>query len=1087
MTIRIRHIPPRRRPHIAGLALVVASSLMPAHAAGQWTWQSNPPPILREVFFLNHQKGWALGALGTVSRTTDGGATWTSRQAASITDLANDIFFVDDSVGWISGSDGILFKSIDGGANWSGQNTGITDGTARAYFINRDTGWVAGGTLVRRSLDGGATWTTVLSGGTAVGGLHFRKNGRGWVRRSGAIRRSTDFGATWPVSVTMAGAGRIDFANDDTGWASGPSGALFKTTDGGLAWTAQASGTTDAILDLRALGPNKAAALDYNGNFLRTTNGSTWTKTAGPSNANVRESAHVLSEDTGWAVDEVGYIFRTTDGGLTWPAAGDGRFGLGNLQGLHAVHFVDTSRGWACGERGVIVRTTNGGATWTLQASGGTAFLNDIQFSGPDTGWVAGASGLILKTTNGGATWSALTTPTTQYLYGLHFRDHLAGWAVGEAGTVLRTTNGGTSWTQQTQGSEALYALQFVDANRGWITGHNGAIYRTTNGGTSWAKQTSGTTTFLRGLHFTDTLNGWAAGGSNLLRTTNGGSSWSLGTAGNFRTVHFTDDHNGWAVGTPTVRTTDGGKTWQQQSTLPASPVPGFAYINPGGDVYFRDLNHGWIAGYNGSLMKFTGDAPPSPPTPLSPAAGAQNQAASLILSWRVSSSATAYRVQLAADSAFAAPLVDDSSVTVTSRTTGALQPGTTYYWRLSARNGFGFGNWGVEQSFSTLPLVPSPPALVSPAAGATGVSAGGTSLVWNASAGAATYRVQLSTDSLFATTALNDSTVAATTRSADALLNNTAYYWRVNAKNISGTSAYSETRKFITAGLEAPALAAPADNATQFGTNVNNLGINATVSWNAVSNAATYRLQMSTDSTFAGSLWTDDSTLTTLSSQVGPGYLTLYFWRVNARNAGGTSAWSSVRRFTTVAQDPYSAPTLSSPANNATQVALSPSLSWAGYAGIAYQRLQVSTDSLFSTLAVHDTSYANSPRQIGPLASGTRYFWRVNARNTGGTSPWSEVRRFTTAGTIAVLPADFTFNRSGLNGRIFQFGLPRRARVKVTLFDARGNTVRTLMDAEKEAGYHALPLSSPEVAEGAYYLLDFRAGSFHKMFNVLP
>jgi hypothetical protein len=73
---------------------------------------------------------------------------------------------------------------------------------------------------------------------------------------------------------------------------------------------------------------------------------------------------------------------------------------------------------------------------------------------------------------------------------------------------------------------------------------------------------------------------------------------------------------------------------------------------------------------------------------------------------------------------------------------------------------------------------------------------------MWNASSGATSYRVQLSTDSTFNTNLLvNDSTVTSTSRAVTGLTGITKYYWRVNAKNPAGTSGYSTIWHF-TVGL---------------------------------------------------------------------------------------------------------------------------------------------------------------------------------------------------------------------------------------------------------------------------------------------
>jgi hypothetical protein len=77
-------------------------------------------------------------------------------------------------------------------------------------------------------------------------------------------------------------------------------------------------------------------------------------------------------------------------------------------------------------------------------------------------------------------------------------------------------------------------------------------------------------------------------------------------------------------------------------------------------------------------------------------------------------------------------------------------------------------------------------PGLVSPAQNAAGVSVTPT-LIWNAVTGAATYQVQVATDSLFMSLLKNDSNLTATSRSAGALTVSTGYFWRVRARVSSG------------------------------------------------------------------------------------------------------------------------------------------------------------------------------------------------------------------------------------------------------------------------------------------------------------
>ncbi|MCX6134883.1 MAG: T9SS type A sorting domain-containing protein [Ignavibacteriales bacterium] len=79
------------------------------------------------------------------------------------------------------------------------------------------------------------------------------------------------------------------------------------------------------------------------------------------------------------------------------------------------------------------------------------------------------------------------------------------------------------------------------------------------------------------------------------------------------------------------------------------------------------------------------------------------------------------------------------------------------------------------------------------------------------------------------------------------------------------------------------------------------NLQLTSTFSWNAVSGATGYQLDVSKVQTFSP-LTLSDSALTTNSKAVGPLSLnTTYFWRVRAKNDGGWGDYSLTRAFSTI------------------------------------------------------------------------------------------------------------------------------------------------------------------------------------------
>lgn len=93
----------------------------------------------------------------------------------------------------------------------------------------------------------------------------------------------------------------------------------------------------------------------------------------------------------------------------------------------------------------------------------------------------------------------------------------------------------------------------------------------------------------------------------------------------------------------------------------------------------------------------------------------------------------------------------------------------------------------------------------------------------------------------------------------------------------------------------------------------------------------------------------------------------------------------------------PPAAPVLSSPANGATGISTSPTLSWYASSGASTYGVEVSTVSDFSTLVVDRSGLTTTSTTVTGLAANTLYYWRVNATNVAGDSPWSTVWSFTT------------------------------------------------------------------------------------------
>lgn len=85
-------------------------------------WTQAQVPVqsnLNSVYFVNPQRGWAVGHDATILITEDGGASWQLQHYAPQTDKPLfDIYFADSQKGIAVGAYGIFYRTDDGGNNW---------------------------------------------------------------------------------------------------------------------------------------------------------------------------------------------------------------------------------------------------------------------------------------------------------------------------------------------------------------------------------------------------------------------------------------------------------------------------------------------------------------------------------------------------------------------------------------------------------------------------------------------------------------------------------------------------------------------------------------------------------------------------------------------------------------------------------------------------------------------------------------------------------------------------------------------------------------------------------------------------------
>ncbi len=232
---------------------------------------------IRDISVVNDQVAWALGYDGSggganyqiFTKTTDGGATWTSGTidiGSSGSGIAM-ITGVSETTAWIvafpnnSGDAQGIYKTTDGGATWVRQDSAHYDTDSAfsnvVYFWDENVGVCQGDPVdgyfeIYTTTDGGDNWTRVpeanipaIEGGEYgyTSQIFVTGNTVWFTTNHGRIFRSYDQGHNWeafqsPISDfgSAASNGEISFSDDNNGYLINQDGTFWKSSDGGETW-----------------------------------------------------------------------------------------------------------------------------------------------------------------------------------------------------------------------------------------------------------------------------------------------------------------------------------------------------------------------------------------------------------------------------------------------------------------------------------------------------------------------------------------------------------------------------------------------------------------------------------------------------------------------------------------------------------------------------------------------------------------------------------------------------------------------------------------------------------------------------------
>ena len=248
----------------------------------------------------------AVGERGTVLLSDDDGARWRQAAAVPVQVSLTALRFVDARTGWAVGHLGVILNTVDGGEHWTRQLDGVSaaqrivaaaaqstderekrsaaryadEGPDKPFFdvdfADAQRGVAVGAYgLAFATTDGGTTWTPLVGRLPNPKSLHLYA--ARWVAGSlvfageqGLLIKSTDAGASFTALASPYKGSWFGLvaARSGTIVAYGLRGRVFRSADGGASWQAIDSAVPVAISAGIELAPGTLALLGQTGDVL---------------------------------------------------------------------------------------------------------------------------------------------------------------------------------------------------------------------------------------------------------------------------------------------------------------------------------------------------------------------------------------------------------------------------------------------------------------------------------------------------------------------------------------------------------------------------------------------------------------------------------------------------------------------------------------------------------------------------------------------------------------------------------------------------------------------------------------------------
>ncbi len=328
-------------------------------AGNNWSI-SNVPGNIDRIVQIDDQLIYGIGNI--CYESNDKGNSWIPFLNKDLGGI--EIQAVDSNNIFIASGSGLL-KTSDGGNNW--QNNSFDILGTKISFINKNFGTIIGrneynNPQIINTSDGGISWK---------------------------YQYANMFIYLWDVCLYDKDFGLIIGNKTDNNKEY-----FLRTTNGGDKWSAIPN-NSQQLLSVTYADKDNWFAVGYNGVILHSTDqGVTWNE-ENSGTSEILEYVYFLDNNCGYITGENGTLLQTNNQGQSWQRIDLSSYDLGQYNTLTSVAFADSLNGVVVGNNSNFLITRDGGKNWELQKNLSQGF-NSVSYA-ENYFFITGSGGSLLR------------------------------------------------------------------------------------------------------------------------------------------------------------------------------------------------------------------------------------------------------------------------------------------------------------------------------------------------------------------------------------------------------------------------------------------------------------------------------------------------------------------------------------------------------------------------------------------------------------------------------------------------------------------------------------------------------------------